>query len=329
MNLQRRGGACPDAAWYAAQIGKALGVTAAACRAAGSSAGSPPAWVAFIKAGATPTWDLRSGRHDEHEFWPGEVTDPQTNQLLRDDELVILPALFNEPELNRFSAALLAKSADLFPVEKRLPLLTKAIELSPPTRAAWDALIDFVTHDKPSETQIRAAEELTRRHLLRRFPEFALAVRLRMAHTQNSVQQHAALKRTAEMFHDRRDLFAAARLADGDLFREEKRTNEALAAYGEALQADEHNGPNAVLVLSRVDPLLQRTQDLERLAAIYRQAFATAPRPRASAFGRTTPFYILGHGYEQILEQLNDTSTLTGVRAQLDGVMLPGAGQQP
>src|SRR5206468_8482957 len=97
--------------------------------------------------------------------------------------------------LNRFAAALLAKSADLMPAEKRLPVLTKAIELSPPTRAAWDALIDFVTHDKPSETQLRAAEELTRRHLLRRFPEFALAVRLGMIKGQSSAQQHADLKR--------------------------------------------------------------------------------------------------------------------------------------
>src|SRR5207248_3737068 len=52
MNLQRRGGACPDAAYYAAQIGKTLGVPAAACRASAVSSGSPPAWVGFVKAGA-------------------------------------------------------------------------------------------------------------------------------------------------------------------------------------------------------------------------------------------------------------------------------------
>jgi tetratricopeptide (TPR) repeat protein len=234
-----------------------------------------------------------------------------------------LPALWFRPH---GEVVALVKSVDALPADKQLAALTKAVELAPGNRLAWERVADQARTAKLPAAQQKQVDELYRRVLLRRVPEYALAWRMRMIKDRPAPERVAALKKMGDEFRSSPALFSMARVALGDAWADEKRRDEALAAYEEALARSPNSGPIAVLVMERIDPLMHKTNELERLAEIYSKAFGMSERIRASAWARTTPFYMLGDRYAQVLQELNDESRAQGVRAQLDNVVQLGQG---
>jgi len=218
------------------------------------------------------------------------------------------------------------KSADAAPPEKQLAVYAKAIEIAPGNRVAWERVADLAAGAKLPAAQQKQVDELYRRVLLRRVPGYALGWRMRVIKDRGAPERIAALKKMGDEFRSSPPLFSMARVALGDAWAEEKRRDEALAAYEEALGRSPNSGPMTVLVMGRIDPLLHKTNELEKLAEIYGKSFGMTERVRASAWARTTPFYMVGDRYAQVLGELNDEARAQGVRAQLENVVQLGQG---
>ncbi len=81
-NIQKYGGVSRDAALYASEIGKAIGVPSAVVATGGR------AWLAFLRIGRSKArWDLEAGRLGEKEVVVGKVRNPQTGARVPEHEL--------------------------------------------------------------------------------------------------------------------------------------------------------------------------------------------------------------------------------------------------
>ncbi len=84
-----RGGVCRHQAYYAAMIGKAIGVPTAVSRADGPDMGH--AWVGYLRfQGSRTGWDFGEGRWDFYEDVRGEIRDPQSPRIERSDQQVAM-----------------------------------------------------------------------------------------------------------------------------------------------------------------------------------------------------------------------------------------------
>lgn len=88
-NIKQHGGVCADQAYFAAGVGKAIGVPSTYVT--GRSGSNAHAWVGFVRSerGRT-TWDFDAGRYDEYKFVRGVVEDPQSGQRVPDSHVATL-----------------------------------------------------------------------------------------------------------------------------------------------------------------------------------------------------------------------------------------------
>src|SRR5207248_1748777 len=145
---------------------RAAGVPAVVCRVAGLNDGVVAAWVAFAaNTGGKPSWDFSSARYPHDAGWPGEITDPQTGELLGEADVAILAGLAATAPRDRLASIALTKSLDLVPADVRVPLLRRAIELSPGDRRAWLALADLAAREKFDDAAMKPIEETIGKYL--------------------------------------------------------------------------------------------------------------------------------------------------------------------
>ena len=142
-NLVQYGGVCTDQAFFATAVARSLGVPATVCTGQAEQ-DSAHAWVGFLEQqGKRVRWNFQEGRYPEMNFWRGDVQDPQTRQRVTDSDVSLLAELAMTKPADRLASIALCKSHDLFPAEKQAGLYTKAINMSPGNRDAWEALADL------------------------------------------------------------------------------------------------------------------------------------------------------------------------------------------
>jgi hypothetical protein len=323
-NILRRGGSVADAAYFAAEIARANGIPAVVCNATGADAGGV-AWTGFLQfGGGRPTWDFSSARHRDHAGWPGEMQDPQTHEPRSEAELAASVAILATPSRDRLASAALFKSAELVDAKSRFGVYRRAIELSPGNRWPWYALADYAATQKLDDVSAAPITELINQHLVKRWPEFATWLRLRMLAERGSVQFDDGIRRAASAVADRPNLVAMVRLAQIDRLRDEKRHKEAEVKLLELLQGLSANSPPLVLAcMARLDELMRRHEALPRLAAIYRDLLQALPRPSPSKHARTTPYYRLAQKHAALLDELKDPQAASMVRTKLENLVIP------
>jgi hypothetical protein len=82
-SIQEKGGICVDQAYFSSMSGKAKGIPTLTFVGQGSGGGH--AWFGFLK---TPgRWETDCGRYENQNYPVGNAIDPQTWQLITDDEL--------------------------------------------------------------------------------------------------------------------------------------------------------------------------------------------------------------------------------------------------
>jgi hypothetical protein len=216
----------------------------------------------------------------------------------------------------------LCKSVDLVPADQRVPLLRRAIDLSPANRAAWFALADLAAKEKFDDTAMKPIEEAITKHL-RRWPEFATSLRLRMLKGRGSIEFEHFAKRAEAAVADRPDLVVVIELALADRLREDKRMDDALATLTQVLRQEGVRRPAvACAAMTRVDAILRQREETARLAATYQALFEAIPRPYPSRQGRATPYYRLGAKYAQTLDDLQKPQEAEAVRTKVQNVVL-------
>ncbi|MDX9912660.1 MAG: hypothetical protein RBS39_12595 [Phycisphaerales bacterium] len=80
-NIRRYGGVCADQAYFAAQVGKSIGVPTVYVYAQGGD--EAHAYVGFVEgSGRRASWNFDAGRYEDYEDVVGWVTDPQTRRRI-------------------------------------------------------------------------------------------------------------------------------------------------------------------------------------------------------------------------------------------------------
>ncbi|MEO6436457.1 MAG: hypothetical protein ABIP55_11960 [Tepidisphaeraceae bacterium] len=317
-NILRRGGNGADAAYFASNLAKLAGVPSAIIRGAAANDTARPAWVAFLDVG-NRAFDL--ARHRDHAGWPGEAVDPQTGQALAEADVAMLAGLMTTSSRDRLASLALLQSSDLVAKEQRVALFRRAIDLSSAHRAAWWALADHAATEKFDAEQMKPIEELIGKHL-KRSPEFALSLRVRMLKGRGSIEHAAGLKQAAERVAGRPDLLAQIGLAIADRQMEDKQYVDATRVLIDVLK--EHaTGPIALAVMIRLDDALRKQEDVPRLARVYAEVFAALPKPAASKLGRTTAYYQIGEKYAAALDEVDDSQAAAQVRVKINAIALP------
>jgi hypothetical protein len=322
-NILRRGGSVNDAAYFAAEIARANGIPAAACV---STIENPvAAWTGFLQFGPKPAWDATSARYAQHVPWIGFAQDPQTYEWRSEAELTVLAGAAATPQRDRLASMALFKSSELMPtVAERAEMIRRAIAVMPANRQAWYALADLAAKEKFDETQMKPIDELMKEQLDRRWPEFATVLRLRAIKERGTIEFDTGINKAADAVRDRSELVTMVRLAQVERYREDKKRKESIELLVKLLQRQPPlSAPSAWAVMSQLDDLLHRENDLPRLNEIYRVVFAAMPKPSPCYHMRTTPYWRMGWKYADLLAEMKDDQAAGLLRAKLENLVVP------
>ena len=95
-NILKFGGVCADQAFFAMEIGKAIGVPTTYTTASSAEVGH--AWVGFLQTkGDKLFWNFDVGRYEEYKGIRGNVEDPQTREEIPDSYVSLLAELLGSP----------------------------------------------------------------------------------------------------------------------------------------------------------------------------------------------------------------------------------------
>ena len=319
-NILRSGGTSDEGARFAAQVGKAVGVPTAIGRAAGVTDGPATAWVCWFEPSMRPAWDFVSSRYPEHVGFAGEVSDPQSYSALPEAEVAVTAGLMTTAARDRLASLALCKSADLAqPADSPTPF-ERAVELSPCNRTAWFALAQLAAARKLSAEQNKRLEKLIAKQL-HAYPGFALLVRLRMLKGRGLIEFSDGIQRLKIDYGDRPELVAQVLMTLSDRQRDDGRTADAVTPLLELLRLQGRSGPAALTAMLRLEPLLRKTDELPRLAEIYREVWTSLPRPAPTRWGRTTPYYRIGEKFAMVLDELHSNDA-GAVRTKISNVVI-------
>jgi hypothetical protein len=321
-SILKHGGSYGDIAYAASESARAAGVPAVVCRAQGLSDGVAPAWVAYAaNVNGKPAWDFSSARYPQDAGWPGEITDPQTGEVLGEVDVALLAIWASTAPRDRLASVALTKSVDLVPADVRVGLLRRAIDLAPGNRRAWIAIADLAAKEKFDDAAIKPVEETIGKYL-RRSPEFATIVRLRTLKGRGSIEFEHFAKRAADAVPERPDLVRAVQLAVVDRLRDDKRFDDALTILTEALRKGGARSPAAACaIMSRADVILRQRDDVVRLASMYHDVFESLPRPEPTRHGRSSGYYRIGSKYADLLDELHKPQDAQAVRVKIQNVV--------
>lgn len=313
-NIRQYGGVCLDQAYFAANVGKALGQPAAVCLGQSGSQGELHAWIGYLQpAGKFAAWNFYEGRYGDMMFWSGQVVDPQGGPPATDADVCLLSELTASPAANRLASVALCKSRDLVDDRRAPELYMRAIDMSPGNRPAWMALAQLGADRKLTIPEIDRVSEVVHRFAVERYPDFAFAVFRRIITGRSTDEQLVAMANIARLFAVRPDLVAAVRMAQGDLMRDANRPKEALTAYTDAMSDGHRTGPILPQAMERADTLLRATGEKAKLAALYQSVWSRTPPPEPSGYAELTPFCIIGHRYAALLREMGRATEANAV----------------
>lgn len=320
-NIVRYGGVCKDQAYYAASVAKSLGIPATVCTGSGGTGRGAHAWIGFLQAKggnrSDPAWDFNEGRYEEHLYWSGAVTDPQTGATLTDADVGLLAELLETPAEQRLASVALWKLHDRAAPGRHPDLYSAAINLSAGNRYAWMGLAQLGAAGKLTPAQADEVAKVVSKFALKKYPDFAFDVCRQMAAGRPPAERMRLMRKMESLFERRPDLVASLQVDRGDLLREQSKPNEALKAYTDLLSRNLEAGPIVLTAMQRTDLMLREAGKLDELARVYEQLWGKLPVPEASAFAATAPYYKVGQRYADLLDTMGRRPEAAEVRAKL------------
>jgi len=319
-NIKKLGGVCKDQAYFASQVGKALGIPTAFCTGSSGRGEGFHAWLGFLKrTGNVVAIDFNAARYAEHGFWNARITDPQTGDIVSDADIGMLPEWSVATPADRLASAALVAAAELAEPARRDDLYDQAIRWAPANRQAWLGFAAAAAAAGEAEPALRRMQEPLHRFAFGRYDEFAYEMLVRLIRALPLAQAVPIFQRAGSNFAERPDLQARFQVALGDALREQGRIDDALAAYQRVLVAlTPRTTPLALEAMDQIDATLRGAGDLKRLAEIYRTTWAKLHVPMPSGYAWTTPWYIVGDHYAKLLIELGRKPEAAPVQKQLD-----------
>jgi hypothetical protein len=342
------GGICGDQAFFASEVGKAIGVPTAYVLGRSSVAGH--AWVGFLQiAGRRGRWNF-TARYPQYQGVAGLTESPRTRRI-EPESMVSLSARFiGTPQHQRWTSAVLTDAAlrlialkiggvpfapppppaGVFACRDRartntvveeLGWLRRAVKICPGRTLAW-LTVGFLAR----QGRLTLAEkEIWSRRLLRlcggRAADFALAVLTPMVQSiPDPVQQNRIWNRLfARLAAQRLDLAAQVRMDQAAMWRQAGHDNRAGRCYLDVINHYANAGPIVISALRQAAALLRAQHQAAHILPLYEQTWAKIrPPPRlANPFLRQSNWYRVGSLLRKQLRAVGRSRQADQVQAQL------------
>jgi len=349
-NLLEYGGVCADQAYFAAAVGKCIGVPTATAWAQSATAGH--VWVGFFQAKARDgVWNFNSGRYQDYKDIKGEVINPQSRKTVPDAyvsltaEMIGISREYRQTaqayidaarrviELMDSGKGLEAAKPDESAVEKfllaprrvdvnvALDLLEAGLTYNPANAEGWLVVRDLAVKGRLTLGHKQRWGGVVGRFTRKKYPDFTLLVLAPMIKSVESPEaQDRMWSEALGMFHSRPDLCAEV-LMNQARFREGK--GEIAAAgqlYETIILKYANDGPFIMEALQAAERLLKDARP-EIVAGFYEQAWRRIKRPHKIALTEITKFsnwYRVGSLYAVKLELAGEKGKAKKVKDELE-----------
>lgn len=357
-NILLYGGVCADQAYYAVSVGKALGIPTAYTTGCDATVGHAWAGYLETR-GRTVKWNFSAGRYQSYQAIRGSVIDPVTLKIIPDSYAAILAELSHTSELDRENAMALTdaalflkniendnKSANYPPDSsvwagtdsktKRKVRNLKARSITDPTEQ--EDLLEAALRNYPEYINgWLEIGNLAEKGVLnfdrckywsdslfklcgRAYPDFCLDVVTPMiSSVSDYIQQNELWDNAFKIFNYREDLAANIRFTQGKLFEDNGDDETAVKYYEDIINRFLESGPFVIQALDRIDKLLIKHNQADRILDMYKNVWNRLKPPRQSAvqFFRQSNWFIIGFKYSQYLRQAGDIHTADSVENRL------------
>lgn len=336
-NIAQYGGVCIDQAYYATQVGKALGIPTTIASAQNGTVGH--AWVGYLQAeGTNGWWNFNSGRYPEYQFIRGLCEDPQTNRRTPDALVAISAESIHVKDTDRETAAALTRAAQrlivaemkgALPLEPAAPtvkaldirnkprkpsrtddilnLLEAALKHNVGDTEAWATLQQLGEQNRLSLEAKRRWSDLALKFCAQRYPDFAVSIVVPMIATVEDIKEQDKLWTALfNMFQKRADLAAEIRIQQAQMWEKNKDPNKAGQCYLDVINRYANAGPFVITALAGAEKILQDQKRAPDVPTLYESAFKQmkAPTGMAGQFAQQSNWYRVGKLLEQRYAQL-------------------------
>lgn len=330
-NILTHGGVCADQAYFAAQVGKAIGIPTAFI--SGRNAEVAHAWLGFLEAkGGKAAWNFDSGRYDGYKGVRGEAIDPQTRKRIPDSALALIAdSSAANTQGRRIAIAMTDASLRLRQLgdmdvafervdpatgkerkvirgtdtSSRLDLLEAGLRRCPSYSQGWAVLIDAAKANDLSLKDKKKWAETLDRLCAGKYPDFTLDVLRPMVETVEDVKEQDALWNSLfGSFRNRPDLAAEIRFAQGAMWDKAGDRARAWDCFQDVIQKFADDGPFTVEAAERCEKLLKDAGKERDITPMYASLWPRLSRPGTMApeFQSQSNWFRIGLLYSARLE---------------------------
>lgn len=358
-NIKRVGGVCVEQAYFASEVGKALGVPSVFVTVRGASIGH--AYVGYLKQqGGSVVWDFDEGRGDEYEDLRGNVLHPQTGKVVDTGSVALTATLARDkPEDRALAAALTimaarvgtlagggteyppaapddlkhAASAKFRPAsaETQLELVKAAVGTAPAHEPAWRLAGSMAQLGQLSSTQrgewCKAAITLCARSA----PDFTFDVLSSMITPSGADEQDRQWDWASKQFNTRPDLVAECHMSAARAWEQAGTPAKAYAEYQEVIRRFPNDGTAIVSALAKSESLLKDAAKPQTILDLYQDAFRRISKPSRTSteFVTVSNYYRVGFRLAELLRAAGRTGEANQIMDQIGAAALATGGQRP
>ena len=345
-NILEYGGVCADQAYFAMQVGKAMGIPTAYASGRGANVGH--AWLGYFDGrGRQPGWNFNAGRYEEFQDIRGLVRHPQTRERIPDAFVSLQAEMLGTSRTARQTSIALTDAAarivqwmrdekeppdrphvrihDLMgqprqaEVASALSLLEAAANQNPANERAWLLVRNLAKDGAMSMAQIQRWAGVLEQFCGQKYPDFAAEIIVPMVRSvPDLARQDALWNRVYNFFRRRPDIAAEIRFEQAQMWEEAGELRRAGRAYEDILRNFANSGPHVIDALERSEKALREMERPRRIPQLYGQTWQRIRRPDPTAYSNVSNWYRVGERYAEILEEFGERQKARDVRADLE-----------
>jgi len=353
QNVRKFGGICAEQAFFAANVGKLIGVPTVVVIGRGSDVGH--AWVGYLKSvgNGKHEWDFDEGRYKEYQGLRGNAIDPRTGDEVADGVVGLSAGLMTDNRLRHHSIALLDAAERMQSIENaklaypptrpsaaapppptvtprplgslsQLELIEEALRKLPANTRGWNMVATMAGARRLTPEQLRTWSERVIELCGNDHPDFAFEALVPMTRAvPDATQQDSIWEWLAGRFTRRKDLAAASILARADMWEKFKTPAKAWDYYNDVIERYPNDGQIIIDALARADRFLVKQNKSGEIVELYDKAWhrITKPSQTSSQFTAASTYVVVGKSYAALLEKAGKPSDAKRVRDQIKQVM--------
>ncbi|MGH7176939.1 MAG: hypothetical protein ACREJC_06140, partial [Tepidisphaeraceae bacterium] len=332
QNIALVGGVCADQAYFAAHVGKAMGIPTTYT--VGAASQWSHAWLEYLEArGSQPVWNAEAGRYEEYRHVCGSVVDPQSRKDVPDADVAILAECSRVDSSARYRSAALCDAAEMLGstkpgpatrplvvgtvsgtrrrvrsanVESQLELLEQSLRQNPAHLPAWKLLAKLSGDDRLSLEQKRKWAQVVTKLCGTKYPDFAIVMLRPMIKSVDSPSEEIRFWEEAfQMFVSRPDIAAAVRMEQAALLRKSGKQKDAVQCYTDILTRYSNSGPCVIDALYEAGVVLYSINRQADYLVLCEQTWKriTTPTWQGSPFLDQSNWFRIGTMYADALAQ--------------------------